>query len=472
MTDSPWLLLSVAAPLLAAPVVQRIADPTQARRWSLVVTGFTLLAALAAWLQFEMTSGEPAAIGTPGFPGAWLSLDQLSAPLGSLAALLYFVTMLVTLRTKLRRFSFGLTLFSEGITLATLACREPWGIVLLLSIGTIFPLIELRARRQPVRLYAFHMGAFVLLLVSGQLLEDFEGADRFTEWWASLPLLVAVLLRSGTAPFHLWVTDLFERASFGRALLFVTPMLGAYAAVRLLIPVSPDWVLRSIALLSLFTAVYTAGLATVQQEARRFFCCIFLSHSALVLVGLELVTEIGLTGALCIWLSVGLSLAGFGLTLRAVESRRGRAYLDGYQGLYEHAPSLAVFYALTGLACVGFPGTISFVGTELLFDGVVETYPLSGAVVVIAAALNGIAIVRSYFAIFTGTRHQTNVSLQIRGREKLAVLTLAALILIGGILPGPGVVSRFRAARDLLSHREPLLKSRPDRAADPHGKTP
>jgi hypothetical protein len=65
----------------------------------------SMLAALAAWIQFEFTPGEPVAIGTAGFPGAWLSLDQLSSPLGSLAALLYFVTTLVTLRTKIRGLS-------------------------------------------------------------------------------------------------------------------------------------------------------------------------------------------------------------------------------------------------------------------------------------------------------------------------------------------------------------------------------
>jgi NADH-quinone oxidoreductase subunit M len=252
---------------------------------------------------------------------------------------------------------------------------------------------------------------------------------------------------------------LFQQASFGTALLFVTPMLGAYACVRLVMPVSPDWVLRGIELGSTFTALYAAGLATVQTDARRFFCCLFLSHSALVFVGLETLTEIGLTGALCIWLSVGLSLTGFGLTLRAIDSRRGRVMLDQFQGLYDHAPGLAIGYLLTGLACVGFPGTVGFVGTELLVDGVVEQQPISGIAVVLACTLNGIAILRSYLRVFTGSRHQTSVSLSLRKREQVAVLSLAVLILIGGVFPQPGISSRYRAAIKLLSQREPILSS-------------
>ncbi|MCY2968479.1 MAG: proton-conducting transporter membrane subunit, partial [Planctomycetota bacterium] len=326
MNETIWLALSIAIPLLGAVAVSRLSDPGIARRAALVVNSLALFAALIAWGLFEFAGGPLAEIGSPEWPGAWLSVDRLSAPLGSLSALLFLVTTLVTLRTKIRRFSFSATLVAEAITLATLACREPWGVVTLLSLGTIIPWLELRSRKQPVRMYVLHMGAFVVLMVLGQMLEDYEGENRFIQWWASIPLLLAVLIRSGTAPFHMWVTDLFERSSFGGALLYMTPMLGAYAVVRLVVPVSPDWVLRWIALLSLVTVFYTAGLATVQREARRFFCCLFLSHSALVLVGLELMTPLGLTGALCIWISVGLSLAGFGLTLRAVESRRGRLY--------------------------------------------------------------------------------------------------------------------------------------------------
>src|SRR5262249_50020072 len=155
------------------------------------------------------------------------------------------------------------------------------------------------------------------------------------------------------------------------ALLFVTPLTGAYLAVRLVLPVAPDWMLRSIGLLSITTAVYAAGMALIQKEARRFFCYIFLSHSALVLVGMETATRLGLTGALCVWLSVGLALSGFGLTLRALEARHGRLGLTSFRGIYEHTPALAICFLLTGLASVGFPGTFGFIGMEMLVDATV-----------------------------------------------------------------------------------------------------
>jgi NADH-quinone oxidoreductase subunit M len=151
-----------------------------------------------------------------------------------------------------------------------------------------------------------------------------------------------------------------------------------------------------------------------------------------------------------------LSLGGFGLTLRALESRFGRLSLATYQGLYGHAPALAVCFLLTGLACVGFPGTLGFISSELLVDSAVEASPYVGVAVVAAAALNGIAVVRAYLLIFTGARHVSTVSLGILDRERFAVLALSGLILGGGFFPQPGVTTRHRAAAQILAERERL----------------
>ena len=81
-------------------------------------------------------------------------------------------------------------------------------------------------------------------------------------------------------------------------------------------------------------------------------------------------------------------------------------------------------------------------------------YPLVGTAVVIAAALNGIAILHAYFRVFTGTRHAVSISLRARLSERIAVLILMALIIGGGLFPQPGVSSRYHAAEALMKQRE------------------
>ncbi|MFN0055872.1 MAG: proton-conducting transporter membrane subunit [Planctomycetales bacterium] len=468
----PWLELTVLIPLLGGALVARIRHPPRARRWCVRLSGLTLVCATAAWLDFAWLGATEATdrwdVLTWITGSRWLLMDEFSAPLVPMVALLYFLTTLATQKTKLRRFSFASSLISEGIRLMTFASTTRWLIVLLLALGVIPPYLELRARGRSTRIFLVHMLAFVGLMFVGWGFAEAEGEGPVHSWWAIGPLLAAILIRSGMIPVHCWMSDLFENATFGTALLFVLPLTGAYAAVRLVLPVAPDWVLQSIGLISLATVVYAAGMALVQTEARRFFCYLFLSHSALVFVGLEVVNKIGLTGALCVWLSTSFSLGGLGLTLRALEARFGRLSLLDFHGLYEHSPTLAICFALTGLASVGFPGTLGYVGTEMLVDGAVEAYPHVGVALVIAAAFNGIAVVRAYFWLFTGTRHASSVSLGIMPRERLAVLLLAALILGGGIFPQPGVASRFHAAGLILQEREARhLSDQPAMSVDP-----
>ncbi|QDV51886.1 proton-conducting transporter transmembrane domain-containing protein [Gimesia fumaroli] len=457
----PWMELSILILLFGAIWIRMTHDRDTAYRRCLLICGLVFLTTVCEWIDFESLNTFEARdhfnIFDWVFNNDFFIIDELSAPLLPLAALLYLLTVLSTLKTKGHRFPFSSALLSEAILLATLSCKEPWGIIALLSVATILPYLEIKAHHLSTRVYVLHMGLFIALLVVGGALSHFGEAGDSISLTAGALLTTAALLRSGIIPLHCWMTDLFEKVTFGTALLFVTPMTGAYAMVRLVFPIAPDWALQGIALVSLTTAVYAAGMALVQREARRFFCYLFLSHSSLVLVGLEMATPLGLTGGLCVWISVGISLAGFALTFRSIEARIGRISLVKYHGLYDHTPTLAALFLVTGLASIGFPGTVGFIGTELLIEGAIEVYPLVGTAVVIAAALNSIAILQAYFRVFTGARHTATISLRARTSEHVAILILVALILGGGLYPQPGVTSRQHAAMELIRLRGAVL---------------
>jgi NADH-quinone oxidoreductase subunit M len=453
-----WLEVAIAVAVVGALCVSLLREPVRAWRWGLAFTGATFLFALAACVAFYTRHfyGVPSLDSFGSKLTGWqcFYIDELNAPLLPLVALIHFLTALATGRTKMRRFSLSWSLMSDAIRLAIFGSTAGWGLVILLVVCVIPPYIELRNRGKPTRVYALHMGAFVALLLIGWTMMHFAGDNPTAIAWASLPLLVALLIRCGIVPAHCWLTDWFEHASFGNALLFVTPIAGVYAAVRLVLPLAPDSMLQWIGYLSLFTAVYAAGMAVVQRETRRFFAYLFLSHASLVLVGLELHTAISLTGALALWISASLSLAGFGLTLRALESRFGRLSLVNFHGLYNHSPMLAICFLLTGLGTIGFPGTLGFVGADLLVDEAVKVNLYIGFIVALTAALNGIAVVRVYFHLFTGAKHVSSVSLGISSRERFAVLLLATLILGGGLFPQFGVVALNHAASAILAQRK------------------
>jgi NADH-quinone oxidoreductase subunit M len=451
----PWLTLAVVFPLIGAAYAGWTRDREQAHSASVGFAALTLLCTLGAWRELAQSQAD--SISDPwDLFSRWLGepllvVDWLAAPLLSASALLHLVTAVLTLRTKLPRYSFTGTMISEALLMATLATRHPWVLTALLAAGTVPPLVEIWSRGQTAWLYSMLMAAFSVLLAVGQFLVE-SSVERLQNA-GIVCLCLAVLIRNGCFPLHLWVCELMEKATFSTALLFLTRMVGAYAAVRFVLPVAPVWALRCIIVLSAITAVYAAGMTLVQQQARRFFAYLFLSQCSLVLVGLETARPLGLTGGLSVWLSVVLAMGGFGLVLRAVEARTGSLSLTDYHGLYEHIPDLAGLFLITGLASVGFPGTFGFVGAELLVDGALESNAYVGLAVIAAAALAGIAVVHAYFRVFTGTRHTTTVHLGSRPVERLAVVALTLVILGGGVWPQPGLLTRYRAAETLLESR-------------------
>lgn len=453
----PWLELSLILPLIGAIWVRFAANPQAARLRAVVITAVTLMMTLGEWRDF-------ASLHTFEAHDRWdiiellfhkdvFIVDELSAPLIPLVAGLFFLTTFATLSRKTERFSFGAALIQESLVLALFFCRDPWFVILLMTAAMVIPFRDLQRRQRSARLYVVSAFAIVLLLVAGQLLVDFSAANSTGTMVGIFLLAVAMLIRCGVFPLHLWMPDLFARASFGTALLSVVPMAGAYGVMRLVLPIAPDWILRTIGIASLITAVYAAGMALVQTQARQMFCYLLLSFSSLVLVGLETDTPVGLTGGLSVWLAVGLAMGGFGLTLRSVEARVGRVDLRRFHGLYDNMPTLAAFFLLTGLASIGFPGTIGFIALELLIEGAIEVSPIAGFTIVIVAALNSLAMVWVFFRIFTGTRHTSSVDLTARPPERFSALMLTLLLILGGLCPQPGIESRYHAAMALLQVR-------------------
>ena len=453
----PWLELSILCPLVASVICSRVRCQATVRRVAMLACAITFVLTAGEWLDFDtlgsFSAQDNSSVIFMLFGTEYFTIDELTAPLPSKVALLFGLTIAATMRSKAGRFSIVRALQAEAIALAILSCSSTSLLMVLLALSAILPWREMRSRQFDGRVFAICMSMHVGLLLVGSLLLWLGQESSLISNIAACALVASAMLRAGIFPGHFWIVDLFEKCTLGTAILFVAPMTGAYVVMRLVLPVAPVWALHSLAVLSLLTAIYAAGMALVQNEARRFFAFLFISHSSLVLAGLEIANPIGMTGALCIWLETGLSLGGLALTLRAVEARIGRISLEHYHGLFDQMPYLGSLFLFTGLASIGFPGGLSFVGMELLVEGTVEVYPLVGATIVLAGALNGVALLRAYFRIFTGTRHIATVSLAARPAERVAAIALSLLILVVGLWPNAAIRSRYHAAESLLKIR-------------------
>lgn len=438
----PWLEIALLLPILGAIAVSFVRTAALAARWAMGFVLATLIGATAAALSFASSSaGANLQSGT-------FRVDDLSAPMLPVLTLLHLLTLLGTAKSRVSPLFCVRLLLATGITLSALTCRGGSMLVALLALGVLLPVWDLKSRGERSRGYWTYMVLFIGLLLTGW--NKIEASAP--EWTAGL-LVLALLLRGGIVPLHGWMPSLFQGAAFGTAMLFVLPLMQVLASLRLLVPAAPDWMLQAASHVCLVTAVYGGGMACVQYEVRRFYAYLALSQTSMVLFAVMLHTPNGLTAALCLWISTALALGGLALSVRALEARFGSLSLREHHGYYEQVPGLAICFLIAGLASVGFPGTIGFVPMELLISGSVDQGLGISLTLAFAAMLDGIAIMRAYFALFTGRRPTTSVSLQVTPAERVGIIIIALVVFLGGWFSPSVVGSRHRVADGLLQQR-------------------
>lgn len=359
----------------------------------------------------------------------------VSVVLTPFAALIWFIGVATTPVVRLDEAGAARNALACLLTMAAFTIPSPWVLAACWAGTSLIFVFGQRGEyfRRPQRLAFTHAGLSTVLFAAGILLidEGFGGAAR--EWGAGV-LLAAIVIRKGIFPFHAWIPEIFDRGRIGPAISFNAPQLGTYAALILAVPVAGLWMLRSVAALSAVTAVWAGLLALRQTSARRACGYIFVSQSALALTGLCAGSEKALAGGLLLWISSGIAVAGLSRCVLALEARRGDLRLDAFHGGFERMPLVASSFFVLCLTIANFPGSLGFVGGEMLVRGTVETRPLIGLFAVSAGALNSLAVMRMYWSLFCGKR-ESGVALPIKRNEALGFAT-AALFLIGfGLWP-------------------------------------
>lgn len=456
-----WLTGLVSLPSLVIGASFLRVDVERLRRLAVASAVAMLLAALVIAVSppLRALSIRTSALGWVPGGEAIIRIDPLSAVLLPFAAGLWLLTVAVTPRAALDQGGLRRTALATLITLASFL-TESAVVLLLLSVASVWTFLSALANpahQYQRRIVAAYLGFSTLLFGIGVALLIAPGAPGTILEVAGMWLIViAALVRKGIVPFHAWVPEVFDHGRLGPAILFCAPQGGAYMTVVLIVPrASPD-MLRVIAILALGTAVYGAALALVQTSARRACGYLFMSQSALVMAGLDCTSVSALAGGLLVWLSAGLAFAGLARCVLVLETRRGRLDLTTYHGGYERMPVLAISFLAMGLACTGFPGTLGFVGQELLVDGAVDAFPVMGFAVVIASALTGLAVLRMYFSLFCGRSDalaHSGLRFGLTRREAWAFVALVITLVGFGVAPRPLVDSRFAASDEILRLR-------------------
>ncbi|MCA9519346.1 MAG: hypothetical protein KC609_00165 [Myxococcales bacterium] len=436
-------LAAIVTLTVAAAFVSRATDRRIVWRVSLAAAALAALAVVVGVGVSLASQGLPA-FATVGSLSAqaWLAPPRVllgPVSLGLLPFLLLLLVVHVLMRPRAHATPRRLSrlLLMAAFSVASLVSTHP--LVLILGwFGTAYVLWrELRDTPLAAGTARLFGGMQMLSLVA------FASALLFgafgDEWHrvALIALVLAVVLRHGLLPGQLWVADLFQHGPLGASLYFATPLLGDVIVLRLFygpFAVASASAVGVLSVLALATTLYAAGLAIVQREPRRTLAYLWLSQSSLVWVAIGASSSIGWLSAMILGGVSAFASTGFGVTLWALEARRGALDLERYHGGYERMPLLATGFLVLGLGSVGLPGTLGFLGEELLGHALGHDL-VALSVVLIATALNGITVMHVYFRLFCGAREPGPGSQQLRARERIGIVALVALMIASGFLP-------------------------------------
>jgi NADH-quinone oxidoreductase subunit M len=270
-------------------------------------------------------------------------------------------------------------------------------------------------------------------------------------------LVIAVIFRKGICPAHAWVADAAEGGPAIPTALLLNGHFGALLVAKLIVPLFPhaDNSFPVLSYLAILTALYVAIRALAENSPRRLLAFLALSQSACILSGLESRTAEGIAGAIVHWFVVAIStVALFGI-LRLLEVRFGENLTGSkHLGLAEHAPRLAVPFAIFGLALVGLPGTLGFCSQDLLIHGALTSHRLIGLLLPIATAMNAVSMFRLFTRLFLGKRRTGfTVMADALPRERWALTAGVLFVVLGGLFPN-AIVIQHSAQADMM--QEPI----------------
>ena len=243
-------------------------------------------------------------------------------------------------------------------------------------------------------------------------------------------ILLGILSKSATLPFHTWLPDAGVAPSPVTALLHAAVLvkIGVYVFARLFIvtfPVGTVW-LTAMPIIAAVSAIVAAGAALVETDMKRIIAYSTVSQIGFIFLGFSVGNGVGIAGALLFILMHGLAKGGLFLCAGIVEQNTRTKDITKMGGLFFTMPVTAISFLACAFSIMGIPPFGGFFSKYLVFSGAVnsgQTFIMISFLV--CALLTILYLFRLFNAIFLGEG-----TLAAKEGSKLMVASVAILAIL------------------------------------------
>lgn len=247
-------------------------------------------------------------------------------------------------------------------------------------------------------------------------------------------------------PFHTWVPDGHASAPTAASMFLagISMKLGGYGCLRVATFLMPDaahaysWV---IILVSTIAIIYGAFATMMQTDLKYINAYSSISHCGFVLLGIGMLTQTSITGAVMQMVSHGLMTALFFAAIGMIYSRTHTRMVAQLGGLLKIMPFISTVFVIAGLSSLGLPGFSGFVAEMTVFIGSWENpdkmYRLATILACASIVVTAVYILRAAGQTIMGpiTNKSYDQLSDATWNEKFAAGLLITGILVVGLAP-------------------------------------
>jgi multicomponent Na+:H+ antiporter subunit D len=185
------------------------------------------------------------------------------------------------------------------------------------------------------------------------------------------------LIKAAVVPFHFWLPDAYGSAPIPVCVLFagVLSELGLFGLIRVWDTIfsgvggGPSPRMRAVLLgLGIATAVVGAVMALAQTQLKRMLAFLTMSHLGIYLIGVGLLTELGLAGAALLVIGDALAKSALFLGVGVVQHQRSTVSETKLRGRGRGLAVTGVTVVLGALVLADLPPFVSSDGHALLVE--------------------------------------------------------------------------------------------------------